>query len=37
MADILERVEHASDWGRWTLVRAAPASALRGDVLGYQG
>ena len=37
MAAILEQVEHESDWGRWTLVRAAPAVGLRADVIEYQG
>ena len=37
MAEIRDWVEHESDWGRWTLVRAAPSPALRGDVVEYQG
>lgn len=37
MATILERVEHESGWGRWTLVRARPAPELRGDAIEYQG
>lgn len=37
MATILERVEHDSGWGRWTLLRARPAPGLLGDAVEYQG
>jgi AraC-like DNA-binding protein len=37
LAAIVERINHASDWGRWTLVRARPSPALRGLVGDYEG
>lgn len=37
MATLLSRVDHASEWGRWSLTRAVPSPELRGLVLEYQG
>ena len=37
MAVVVARIDHASDWGRWTLVRARPAAALAGLAVEYQG